>query len=61
MTKLRITWVRSGIGHNRSQRRVLRALGFHRLNQSIVQDDCAVVRGMIGKVRHLLRVEGEGS
>ncbi len=61
MTKLRITWIRSGIGRDRSQRRVLRALGFHRLNQSIVQDDCAVIRGMIGKVRHLLRVEGEGS
>jgi len=61
VAKLRITWIRSGIGRNRSQRQVLRALGFHRLNQSIAHDDCAVIRGMIGKVKHLVKVEGEDS
>jgi large subunit ribosomal protein L30 len=57
MTKLNITWVKSGIGYNREQRRTLKALGFHRLNQSVTHNDSAVVRGMINKVRHLVKVE----
>jgi len=57
MAKLRVTWVKSGIGYNRDQRRTLKALGFRRLNQSVVHDDCSSIRGMITKVRHLLKVE----
>ncbi len=57
MTKLRITWVKSGIGYEQSQRRTLRSLGFHRLNQSVTQEDSSSVRGMINKVRHLVKVE----
>jgi len=57
MTKLQITWVKSGIGYNQEQRRTLKALGFHRLNQSITHDDSASIRGMINRVRHLVRVE----
>ncbi len=57
MTKLNITWVKSGIGYNREQRRTLKALGFHRLNQSVTHNDSASVRGMINKVRHLVKVE----
>jgi len=57
MTKLHITWVKSGIGYNQGQRRTLKALGFHRLNQSVIHDDSASIRGMINKVRHLVKVE----
>ena len=57
MTKLRITWVKSGIGYEESQRKTLKALGFHRLNQSVIQEDSSSVRGMINKVRHLVKVE----
>lgn len=57
MAKLRITWVKSGIGYNKSQKRTLAALGFHRLNQSVVHDDSMSLRGMVNKVRHLVRVE----
>ena len=57
MTKLRITWVKSGIGYEASQRKTLKALGFHRLNQSVIQEDSSSVRGMINKVRHLVKVE----
>ncbi len=57
MTKLNITWVKSAIGYNRAQRETLKALGFHRLNQRVTLDDSAVVRGMINKVRHLVKVE----
>jgi large subunit ribosomal protein L30 len=57
MPKLRITWVKSGIGYADDQRKTLKALGFRRLNQSVVHDDSLSVRGMIIKVRHLVTVE----
>ena len=59
MTRLRITWVKSGIGYDDGQRRTVKALGLKRLNQSVVHSDCASVRGMINKVKHLVRVEEE--
>ena len=57
MAKLRITWIKSGIGYTQDQKRTLKALGFHRLNQSVTQDDRPSVRGMLNKVKHLIRVE----
>ena len=57
MAKLRITLVKSGIGYEEDQKRTLKALGFHRLNQSVVHDDSMAIRGMINKVRHLVKVE----
>ncbi len=57
MAKLRITWVKSGIGYTEIQKKTLKALGFHRLNQSVVQQDRASTRGMINQVRHLVKVE----
>ena len=57
MAKLRITLVKSGIGYEEDQKRTLKALGFHRLNQSVVHDDSRAIRGMINKVRHLVKVE----
>ncbi len=59
MTKLRITWIKSAIGYESSQRETIRSLGFHRLNQSVVHEDTNSVRGMINKVRHLVKVEEE--
>jgi large subunit ribosomal protein L30 len=57
VAKLRITWIKSGIGYTQDQKLTLKALGFHRLNQSVTQDDRPSVRGMINKVKHLVRVE----
>ena len=57
MAKLRVTWIKSDIGSSKDQKRTITALGFHRLNESIVCDDSAVMRGMILKVRHLVKVE----
>ena len=59
MGKLRITWIKSGIGYDESQRKTLETLGFHRLNQSVVREDSNSLRGMINKVRHLVKVEEE--
>jgi large subunit ribosomal protein L30 len=57
VTKLRITQVKSGIGYAEDQRRTLTALGFKRLHQSVILEDSPAVRGMIQKVRHLVKVE----
>ncbi len=57
MAKLCITWVKSGIGYAEDQRRTLKALGFRRLNQSVTHDDSPSIRGMINKVKHLVKVE----
>ena len=60
MTKLHITQIKSGIGANEVQKKTLKALGFHRLNQSVTHDDSRSIRGMIKKVKHLVRVEEAG-
>lgn len=57
MAKILVTWVKSGIGHKKDQKRTLKALGFRRLNGSVIHDDSAAIRGMINKVRHLVKVE----
>lgn len=60
MVKLRVTLVKSGIGNKERQKRTLKALGLRRLNQTVTQEDSLAVRGMIQKVRHLVKVEAEG-
>jgi len=59
VAKLRITWVKSGIGYAEDQKKTLKALGFRRLNQSVTHNDCASIRGMLNKVKHLIKVEEE--
>jgi large subunit ribosomal protein L30 len=59
MSKIRVTLIKSGIGYEVSQRRTLETLGFHQLHQSVVLEDTNSVRGMILKVRHLVKVEEE--
>lgn len=57
MVKLRIKWIKSDIGYDKGQRRTLKALGFHRLNETVEHEDSSSVRGMINKVNHLVKVE----
>ncbi len=59
MSKLRVTLIKSSIGYEKSQKRTLKSLGFHRLTQTVVHEDCLSIRGMINKVRHLVKVEEE--
>ena len=57
MAKLSITWKKSAIGYAKEQRVTLRTLGFRHLNQTVVHNDSREIRGMVEKVRHLVRVE----
>jgi large subunit ribosomal protein L30 len=60
MAKLRVTQVRSVIDRPQDQKATVRALGLHRLNDSVVKDDRPEIRGMLAKVSHLVRVEEVG-
>jgi large subunit ribosomal protein L30 len=57
MAKLRIKWVKSAIGYSKDQKATIRALGLHKLQQTVEQEDNPVMRGMIRKVNHLVKVE----
>ena len=57
MAKIRIKWIKSDIGYAGDQKRTLRALGFHRLNETVEKEDNPVIRGMIAKVSHMLKLE----
>ena len=61
MAKLRITWVKSSIGYAEVQKRTLKSLGLKRLNQTVTHDDHSSIKGMINRVKHLVKVEEENS
>ncbi len=56
---LKITLIRSPNGRPRKHRETLKGLGLTRTNKTVTLPDTPSVRGMINKVRHLLKVEGE--
>jgi large subunit ribosomal protein L30 len=55
--KLKITQIKSGVGSVESQKATLRALKLTHHQKSVVHNDTPQIRGMIFKVRHLLKVE----
>ena len=57
MTRIRLTQVRSVIDRPKDQKDTVRRLGLHRINDSVVKDDRPEIRGMVDKVRHLVRIE----
>ena len=55
--KLGIRQVKSASGHKSDQKRTIDALGIRRLQQQVVHEDTPQIRGMVFKVRHLVKVE----
>lgn len=55
--RLRVTQVRSVIDRPKDQKATVRALGLHRIRETVLKDDRPEIRGMIAKVSHLVRVE----
>jgi len=53
---IHLKWVRSVICCPRKHRRVVKGLGFTRLNQVIERPDTAAIRGMVKKVPHLVEI-----
>jgi large subunit ribosomal protein L30 len=54
---LRITLVRSTIGRPADQGRTVASLGLRKLNSTVERADNPSIRGMVTKIRHLVRVE----
>jgi large subunit ribosomal protein L30 len=54
---LKVTWARSTIGHRAGARGTIRALGLHRLNQTVEVADTPMIRGMLRRVDFLVEVE----
>ncbi len=57
---VKVTQVHSPIGRPKDQRATLIGLGLNKMNRTSELEDTPAVRGMIHKVGHLVRVEGEG-
>ncbi len=55
-----VTQVASPIGRPKDQRATLIGLGLNKMNRTRELEDTPAVRGMITKIQHLVRVEGEG-
>ena len=57
---LKVTQTSSSIGHPNDQRATLIGLGLNKINRTRELEDTPSVRGMIEKVRHLVRVDEGG-
>jgi large subunit ribosomal protein L30 len=55
--ELRITLVRGLSGRTEYHRKVVRGLGLTRVNRSVVRQDTPEIRGMVEKVKFLVRAE----
>jgi large subunit ribosomal protein L30 len=54
---IKVTLVTSPIGFPKPQKATVRALGLHRMNQTVEHQDTPALRGMLAKVVHLIRIE----
>jgi large subunit ribosomal protein L30 len=59
--RLRVTLIKSPIGHTARTRGTLRALGLRRVGQTVEIDDNQQMRGMTRTVRFLLHTEEEAA
>jgi large subunit ribosomal protein L30 len=57
--QIQIKLIRSGIGFPDKQKRVIKGLGFSRLDQVITRPDTPQIRGMVFKIRHLVEIVGQ--
>lgn len=57
---VRVTQVGSAVGRHNNQRATLVGLGLNKMNRTRELEDTPAVRGMINKVKHLVRVEEAG-
>ena len=54
--RVRVTLVKSTIGFNRNQAKVVEGMGLRRIGHSVELPDTDATRGMILKVRHLVEI-----
>jgi large subunit ribosomal protein L30 len=54
-----VTQIKSGIGSTEKVRATLTGLGLTKMQKTVTRKNTPEIRGMIKKVQHLVRVEGE--
>ena len=57
MATLKITQVKIRIGASAQQRKNLDALGLKKINQSVEHSDSVIIKGMLDRVKHLVKIE----
>ena len=57
MARLKIKQVKSRIGATAQQCKNLDALGLRKINASVEHDDSVIIKGMIARVKHLVKIE----
>ena len=55
-----VTQIGSPIGRQKDQEATLKGLGLNKRHRRRTLEDTPAVRGMIDKVKHLLRIESDG-
>ena len=57
----KVTQIKSKNGSDKAQLATLESLGLRRIGQTVEVNDTPQARGMLHRVRHLIRVEEEAS
>jgi large subunit ribosomal protein L30 len=57
---IHIKLIKSPIGYSKKQKETIRALGLHKMHQTVEHMDTPALRGMVDKVQHLLEVVDKG-
>ena len=57
MAKIKVTQIKSAIGRNGTQRKTLVGLGLNKISRVKIFNDTPSIRGMIDKVKHLVKVD----
>ena len=57
---MKVTQTKSRIGANQRQLDTLRSLGLRRIGHTVEVKDTPQARGMLHRVRHLVKVEDDG-
>ena len=55
--KLKVTLVKSPIASLQKHIDTVKALGLHKIGQSVIKEDNACIRGQIFTVKHMVKVE----
>jgi len=55
--KIKITQIASPIGRKKDQKRTLIGLNLNKINRTSILEDTPSVRGMVEKVKHLVKIE----
>jgi large subunit ribosomal protein L30 len=57
--KITVMQIQSPIGRKSDQRKTLVGLGLNKINRTSVLEDTPSIRGMVSKVKHLVRIVDE--